>query len=343
MPIPGQDKDITDYEGNYPNTPNQWLLRNLFGGMQVGWSAGGASPTSFNIAYPTVPSTSFLIPWVPGPPMGGFNPTNLFIGNGTSGNTEVFNGSNGTNGTNGGGADPITCRFYTYAGVEVIVNPVTQIWFDFTDGDVTDLGGGVVQVTYNASGGAAGNLTATVPVVVTPPGSMTSNKLLSLNYDSTDSFALASGSTLALKPIVVTAPTDLGVVTGITVDGYGRTTAFTRQFVGVYKITASTRTANYRYWFYTMLEQVSNPSAWPFFSDGTNIVYGLNFYETCNTGSQVYGNDASAAGVPNVPIALDDFTGFTVGPAPTGLIVEVWKWGTHYYFSAPNVIDGACP
>jgi hypothetical protein len=90
MPIPGQDKDITDNEGNYPNTPNQWLLRNLFGGTQMGWSAGGASPVSYNIAYPTVPSTSFLIPWVPGPAPGGFQPTNIFIGNGTSGTTETF-------------------------------------------------------------------------------------------------------------------------------------------------------------------------------------------------------------------------------------------------------------
>jgi hypothetical protein len=342
MPIPGQDKDITDNEGNYPNTPNQWLLRNLFGGMQIGWSAGGASPTSFNIAYPTVPSTSFLIPWVPGPAPGGFQPTNIFIGNGTSGTTETFNGNNGTNGSNGS-ADPISCRFYDSSSNEVIVEPVTQIFFNFPDGEVTDQGGGVVQVEYNTTGGAAGNLTATLPVVVTPPGSMTSNKLLSLNYDSTDSFALSGGSTLALKTITVTAPADAGAVTGITVDGYGRTTAYARQFHGVYKITASTRTAGYRYWFYTMLEQVSNPSAWPFFSDGTNQVYGLNFYETCNTGSQVYGNDASSAGTANVPIPLDDFTGFTVGPAPTGLIVEVWKWGTHYYFSAPNVIDGACP
>ena len=343
MPLPGQDKDITDNEGNYPNTPNQWLLRNLFGGMQLGWSTGGSNPTSFNYSYPTVPSTNFLVPWIPGPPVGGYMPTNIFIGTGTSAGTEVYNGSNGFNGLNNG-ADPISCKFYNSSSAEVVVEPVTQIFFNFPSGEVTDAGGGVVVVTYNTSGGAAGILSATAPIVVAPPGSMASNKALSLNYDSTDSFALASGSTLALKPITVTPPTDLGVVTGITVDGYGRTTAFTRQFVGVYKITGSLRNTGKRFWTYTMVEQVDDTSAFPWFQNGTVTLYAYNFYETCNAATtKVYGLNASDASTFNVPIVLDDFTGFTVGPAPTGLIVEVWKWNSHYYFSAPNVIDGACP
>ena len=338
MPIPGQDKDITDNEGNYPNTPNQWLLRNLFGGTQVGWSSGGSSPTSFNIAYPTVPSTSFLIPWIPGPPVGGFNPTNIFIGGGNGGNTEVFNGTNGTNGTNGGGSDPISCRFYDISSNEVTVDPVSQIFFNFPDGEVTDAGNGVVEVTYS-TGGSTGSLTATLPVVVTPPGSMSSNKLLSLNYDSTDSFVLAGGSSLQLKAITVTPPTDLGAVNDITVDGFGRVTAYTRQLHGIYKITGSTFVSP-GHWEYNVLEQTSVGSTWPFFGSGSTTLVAYNLLETANTSSVAYGLPATGTAAP---IVLTNQGDYKMYPVPNNLMVEVWKWGTKYFFSAPNVIDGACP
>lgn len=338
MPIPGQYKDITDNEGNYPNTPNQWLLRNLFGGTQVGWSSGGSSPTSFNIAYPTVPSTSFLVPWIPGPPVGGFNPTNIFIGGGTGGNTEVFNGTNGTNGTNGGGSDPISCRFYDISSNEVTVDPVSQIFFNFPDGEVTDAGNGVVEVTYS-TGGATGSLTATLPVVVTPPGSMSSNKLLSLNYDSTDSFVLAGGSSLQLKVITVTPPTDVGLVSDVTVDGFGRVTAFTRQAVGVYKITGAAIQAANGYWEYTAALQKTK-ATWPFFENDTGTVTCYNFLETANTSTLTYGEPSTVDGSQ---MDLNDYDDFKVNAVPTGVIVQVFKWGTKYWFTANNPISGTCP
>lgn len=338
MPIPGQDKDITDNEGNYPNTPNQWLLRNLFGGTQVGWSSGGSSPTSFNIAYPTVPSTSFLIPWVPGPPVGGFNPTNIFIGGGNGGNTEVFNGTNGTNGTNGAG-DPISCKFYDSSSNEVIVDPVSQIFFNFPPGEVTDAGDGVVEVTYNAGSGSTGNLTATLPVVVTPGGSMSNNQVASLNYDSTDSFVLSGASSLQLKAITVTPPTDLGAVSDITVDGFGRVTAYARQLHGIYKITSSTFVSP-GHWEYNVLEQTSVGSTWPFFGSGSTTLLAYNLLETANTSSVAYGLAATGTAAP---IVLTNQGDYKMYPVPNNLMVEVWKWGTKYFFSAPNVIDGACP
>jgi len=338
MPIPGQNKDITDNEGNYPNTPNQWLLRNIFGGTQMGWSAGGSSPVSFNLAYPTVPSTSFLIPWVPGPAPGGFQPTNIFIGNGTSGTTETFNGSNGTNGTGGGSADPVSCRFYDSSANEIIVDPVTQIWFDFTNGEVTDLGGGEVRVTYS-SGGSSGNLSTTSPVAVSPGGSMSNNQVVSLNYDSTDSFALSGGTSLQLKPITVTAPADSGAVSGITVDGFGRVTAYARQLHGIYKITSSTFVSP-GHWEYNVLEQTSVGSTWPFFGSGSTTLVAYNLLETANTSSVAYGLVATGTAAP---IVLTNQGDYKMYPVPNNLMVEVWKWGTKYFFSAPNVIDGACP
>lgn len=337
MPIPGQDKDITDNEGNYPNTPNQWLLRNLFGGTQVGWSSGGSSPTSFNIAYPTVPSTNFLIPWIPGPPVGGFNPTNIFIGGGTGGNGEVFNNSNTTN-TNGGGSDPISCKFYDGSSNEVIVDPVSQIFFNFPAGEVTDAGDGVVEVTYN-TGGSTGSLSATLPVVVTPGGSMGNNQVASLNYDSTDSFVLSGGSSLQLKTITVTLPTDLGAVNDITVDGFGRVTAYTRQLHGIYKITGSTFVSP-GHWEYNVLEQTSVGSTWPFFGSGSTTLLAYNLLETANTSSSAYGLDATGTAAP---IDLVDHGDYKMYPAPNNLMVELWKWGNKYFFSAPNVIDGVCP
>ena len=343
MPIPGQDKDITDNEGNYPNTPNQWLLRNLFGGTQVGWSSGGSSPTSFNIAYPTVPSTNFLIPWIPGPPVGGFNPTNIFIGGGTGGNGEVFNNSNTTN-TNGGGSDPISCKFYDGSSNEIIVDPVSQIFFNFPPGEVTDAGDGVVEVTYN-TGGSTGSLSATLPVVVTPGGSMGNNQVASLNYDSTNSFVLSGGSTLQLKVVTVTPPTDVGLVSDVTVDGFGRVTAFTRQAVGVYKITGATfvSASGFQYWSYTANLQKTK-ATWPFFENDTGSVTCYNFLETANTTTLTYGL-ASTVDPPSTPTQMDlnIYDNYKVNAVPTGLIVQVFKWGTKYWFSAPDTISGVCP
>ena len=338
MPIPGQDKDITDNEGNYPNTPNQWLLRNIFGGTQMGWSAGGSSPVSFNLAYPTVPSTSFLIPWVPGPAPGGFQPTNIFIGNGTSGTTETFNGTNGTNGTGGGSADPVSCRFYDGSSTEIIVDPVTQIFFNFPPGEVTDVGGGVVEVTYS-TGASSGNLSVTVPIAVTPGGSMSNNQTVSLNYDSTDSFALLGGTSLQLKAITVTPPTDVGLVSGMTVDGFGRVTAYARQAVGVYKITGSTIQAGGGYWEYSAALQKTK-ATWPFFENDTGTVTCYNFLETANTSTLTYGEPSTVDGSQ---MDLSDYDDFKVNAVPTGVIVQVFKWGTKYWFTANNPISGDCP
>lgn len=263
----------------------------------------------------------------------GWNPTNISIVNSGGGfGDNPLIGNNGANGTNGSGGT-MAVSYYTSGG-DVTVDPSSEIYFDFPDGFVTDDGNGKVTVT--SPSGSVGTLTATVPL--TGGGNMSSNRTVGLSYDSTDSFQLSAGTTLQLKSITVTAPADAGAVTAITTDNFGRVTAYTRQFHGVYKITASTFVSP-GHWEYDMIEQGTSAS-WPFFSNATNTITAYNFLETANTNTLAYGLAAVGTAAPIELTAQDDYKMY---PVPTGLIIEVWKWGTKYFFSAPNKIDGACP
>jgi hypothetical protein len=170
---------------------------------------------------------------------------------------------------------------------------------------------------------------------------MSNNQVASLNYDSTDSFVLSGGSSLQLKAVTVTPPTDVGLVSDVTVDGFGRVTAFTRQAVGVYKITGSTfvSASGLQYWEYTAALQKTK-ATWPFFENDTGSVTCYNFLDTSNTTTLTYGLVST---IDSPKMDLTNFDNFKVQAVPTGLIVQVFKWGTKYWFSAPNVTDGSCP
>ena len=341
MSLPGQENqeggphpDAINRANQFPN-PNGFLLRNVFGTQNVGWSnESGASPFSFNFGVPTVPATNFGLPWVPGPQMG-WSPTNLSVINFGGGfGSDPINGTNGTNGTNGSGG-AVSVRYYTSGG-DVTVDPCDEIYFDFPDGYVFDDSNGTVTV-QSPSGGSVGTLTADLPL--NGGGNMASNRSVGLNYDSTDSFQLSAGTTLQLKTVTVTAPTDAGAVTAITTDNFGRVTAYTRQLHGIYKITSSTFVSP-GHWEYTVLEQTSLGGTWPFFQSGSTSLTAYNLLETANTNSSAYGLAAVGTAAPIELTSQDDYKMY---PVPNDMMVEVWKWGTRYFFSAPNKIDGACP
>jgi hypothetical protein len=340
MAIPGQEDqeggeqwDALSAMNQFPN-PNKFLLRNIFGTQNLGWSSGlGAAPFSYNFSTATVPATNFGIPWVPGPQMG-WSPTNLSIINFNGGfGDNPINGTNGTNGTNGSGG-AVSVRYYTSSG-DVTVNPCNEIYFDFPATYVFDDGNGTV--TVQSPSGSVGTLTATAPL--TGGGNMASNRTVGLSYDSTDSFQLSAGTTLQLKTITVTAPSDAGAVTAITTDNFGRVTSYTRQFHGVYKITSSTFVSP-GHWEYAMIEQSTLGGTWPFFQSGSNTITAYNLLETANTSSTAYGLPAVGTAAP---IELTSQEDYKVYPVPTNMMVEVWKWGSKYFFSAPNKIDGVCP
>jgi hypothetical protein len=341
MGLPGENNqeggpypDAINRSDQFPN-PNKFLLRNIFGTQNVGWSnESGASPFSFNFENPIVPTTNFGIPWVPGPQMG-WNPTNISVINFNGGFGENgMSGNNGANGTNGSGG-AVAVRYYTSGG-DVTVDPTDEIYFDFPDGYVFDDGNGTVTV-QSPSGGSVGTLTANVPL--TGGGNMASNQSVGLSYDSTDSFQLSAGTTLQLKTITVTAPSDAGAVTAITTDNFGRVTSYTRQFHGVYKITGSTFVSP-GHWEYAMIEQTSLSGTWPFFQSGSNTITAYNLLETANTSSVAYGLPSVGTAAP---IELTSQEDYKMYPVPNDMMVEVWKWGSRYFFSAPNKIDGACP
>ena len=151
MGLPGIDDQG---EGSdYPN-PNQFGLRNIFGNQNIGWSSSmGTSPLSFNYAMPTVPGFSSFIPWAPMQPYGNSSmPVSVSATNGSNGE----NGINGTNGINGSGGNMVV-SYYTAAVDQVTVNPCTEIYFQFADGDVSDDGNGKVTVTYSNGGGGGSN------------------------------------------------------------------------------------------------------------------------------------------------------------------------------------------
>lgn len=334
MPIPGQEgqeggpqSDALSLMNQFPN-PNGFLLRNIFGEQSLGWSSGiGTAPFSYNFSLPTIPAVNPLLPWVPGPQMG-WSPSNISFNFGGGFGSNPENGSNGTNGTNGSGGPAVKVSYYTDAG-DVTVDPCEELYFQFDDGEVVDDGAG--KVTVYRPGGGAGGVDGIVPITV-------SGNDVALSYDNIDSFQLNGANELQLKNIIVTQPTDVGVVTAISTDDYGRIVSFTRQAVAVYKITNSTYQGN-GYWTYTMIEQTSLSGGFPFFNNGSAVITGYNFLETCNTSGSVYGYNASTG---SAPVTLTDYTNYVMRPVPTGLVVHVWKFGSRYFFSAPNPITGTC-
>ena len=314
MSLPGHqnqegvhDVDALGLLNQFPN-PNKFLLRNIFGTQNVGWSnESGPSPFSFNFGVPTVPATNFGLPWVPGPQMG-WSPTNLSVINFGGGfGTDPINGTNGATGTNGSGG-AVAVRYYTSGG-DVTVDPCDEIYFDFPDTYVFDDGNGTV--TVQSPSGSVGTLTANVPLI--GGGNMASNQSVGL--------------------------TDAGAVTAITTDNFGRVTAYTRQLHGIYKITGSTFVSP-GHWEYTVLEQTSLGGTWPFFQSGSTSLTAYNLLETANTSSLAYGLPSVGTAAP---IELTSQEDYKMYPVPNDMMVEVWKWGTRYFFSAPNKIDGACP
>jgi hypothetical protein len=338
MGLPGIDDQ--DEGPEYPN-PNQFGLRNIFGNQNIGWSASeGASPLSFNFASPKVPGFNFGIPWAPMQPYGN-NPMPVSL-NIYGGSTGTDSGTSGTNGTNGSGAN-ISVSYYTDAVNPVTVNPCNSIYFNFRDGDVSDDGAGNVTVSYSVSGGG-GTIHTTAPLDGGAP--ISTNPTLSLLYDSSSSFQLSGGNTLQLKSVTVTPPSSTGYVSDITVDGFGRVTAFSRNDLAAYRITAATYQGS-GYWKYTLRKQSTTlGSTFPFFQDASPAVNvdGYNYLETANSGAGAgglaYGMNSNNS---TSPIVLTDYLNYTMRPVPTGLVVNVWKWDTKYFFTAPNPIGGSCP
>lgn len=336
MPIPGQEGqeggqqwDALSAMNQFPN-PNGFLLRNIFGTQNLGWSSGlGTAPFSYNFSLPSIPATNPLIPWVPGPQMG-WNPSNVSFNFGGGFGDNPINGSNGTNGTNGSGGPAVKVSYYTDAGI-VTVDPCEELYFEFADGGVVDDGAG--KVTVYSPGGGGGDVDGIIPITVTGSNNV------GLSYDSTDSFQLNGANELQLKTIIVTQPTDAGVVTGISFDSYGRTLSFTKQAVAVYRIASSAYQGN-GYWLYTLVEQTYLSGGFPFFQNGSATITAYNFLETCNTSSSVYGYYNASTG--SAPVTLTDYTNYVMRPVPNDLRVHVWKFGSRYFFSAPNPITGTC-
>ena len=338
MPIPGQEDqeggqqwDALSAMNQFPN-PNGFLLRNIFGTQNLGWSSGlGAAPFSYNFSVPSIPATNPLIPWVPGPQMG-WNPGNISFNFGGGFGDNPINGSNGTNGTNGSNGTTTTVSYYTDSGV-VTVNPCEELYFEFADGEVVDNGAGKVTV-YRPGGGGGGDVDGIIPITVTGSNNV------GLNYDNVDSFEINGLDQLQLKLMPVIPPTNIGVVTNIDVDDYGRVTGFDRQAVAVYRIISSAYQGN-GYWAYTLRQQLTTlGGSFPFFQDGSFQITAYNFLETANSAGLAYGYNASGG---SAPIALTDYADYVMRPVPSNLKVHVWKFDNQYFFSAPNPITGTCP
>jgi len=312
--------------------------------MQLWLSGGGQSPYATVPITPMIPASSQFIVFNGIPPAAEQSPAPYMVSllPGSSQTPSLQPGSSMATSNIGG---DLKISYYKEdppgTPAPVTVEAPTNLYFSFPDGYVTDNGNGEVTVT-SPSGGAIGTLTAIAPLA--GAGNMASNHNISINYDSVDSFQLGSGSELKLKAVAVSTPTVSGVVDSITADAFGRITAYTRQYMGICKINGSSRSAGNRYWTYSVIEQIGSMGAsWPFFTTGAgSTLTAYNLLETANTGSSVYGLTATdASGTGNIP--LDDYPDYEAGPAPTGLMVQVWKWGSIYFFSAPNVISGACP
>jgi hypothetical protein len=119
------------------------------------------------------------------------------------------------------GGNPLAVSYDSSSGVSR-VDTATEIYFQFPVGDVSDDGNGKVTVVGSGSGG-------TVTIVPDAPingGGTGSTLHVGLNYDTTDSFNPSSAN-LSLMPISVSTP-GVGLMNRITVDGFGRVTAWNR-------------------------------------------------------------------------------------------------------------------
>ena len=338
MGLPGENNqeggpypDAINRSDQFPN-PNKFLLRNIFGTQNVGWSnESGASPFSFNFETPIIPATNPLLPWVPGPQMG-WSPTNISFNFGGGFGENPISGSNGTNGTNGSGGTTMIVSYFTDSGV-VTVDPCEELYFEFADGEVVDDGAGKVTV-FRPGGGGGGGVDGIIPITVTGSNDV------GLNYDDLDSFEINGLNELQLKLVTVTTPTDAGVVTNIDVDDFGRVTGFERQAVGVYRILSSAYQGN-GFWSYILRQQLPTlGGAFPFFQDGSVQITAFNFLETANASGLAYGYVTSDA---TSPIVLNDYPDYVMRPVPNNLKVHVWKFDNRFFFSAPNPITGVCP
>lgn len=320
--------------------------RNVYGPQFSFGMDGGATPFVPGIGNP---SSAASQPYAPFPVLnlqnyGGYAPFN--IPSAVTGSIGEFGAPPQFQLSQAGGSD-IQILYYDTSGASPVLTTVSQPTSVLLDGsvNVTDDGNGNLTAVFTGSG-TAGTLTASPPLAQSG-SSFSSSISLALSYDSTNSFA--STSPLTLKTITVTAPTSLGVVSDMTVDTFGRVTAYTKQWMGWYKISSSVRIAGNAYWAYS-LERQESKATWPFMQtsttyDGANPlnITAYNLEETANTGTTTANgyNISSVAGTGDLP--LTDYTGYYIGAARQYQFVQVWKIGSVYFFSANNFVYGTCP
>ena len=322
---------------------------NMFGPQFVLGAGQNQSPYQPQISFPSPTSTQQFIPWtgIGLNNYGGYFPFNL-----PSAVTGAIN-FGAPQSTAGGGsqtmlnqqASGLTLSYYDSSSGSPVQVDVPSASSLFIQGSVsvTDDGSGNLTAVIS-SGGSSGTLTSTLPI--TGSGSMASNITLALNYDTTNSFA--SGSSLTLKSVSQTVPVDFGLVSDISVDSWGRVTAWTRQWMGFYKITSASRVSGQGYWSYSLKRQ-EQAASWPFVQDATTYdssnpltITAYNMYEIGNTTSVAAGYNISNVSGTSDP-SLTDYTGYKLTSALTGQLVQVWKIGSVYMFSSINRIYGTCP
>lgn len=238
MNLPGFGAGRQERNG-IPN-PILWGQRQIAGTQDLFDQVGdGAYPYAFFFNPPGLPAqTNPLIAWSGLPPSGGFIPFTPFMLPSTyyvPPSFSVNQGSPGGYGLDGGGGgvsvtyddgtsvvtvdDVTTLDFGTWAAGLVYENPV---------------GSGVITITPPTGSGTTGALTVntgdtagTGPLVLVSGSSFSGNITIGLNYDTTDSFN-SSSSDLRLKTITATSTVDgtNNLITGVTIDSFGRTTAY---------------------------------------------------------------------------------------------------------------------